>query len=58
MRARSIVGFAALVGALALVAGAGGTTTPLPGRPATVSVPNDAAHAAVLTPGQSYNSLG
>ena len=24
----------------------------------TVSVPHDAAHAAVLTPGQSYNSLG
>ena len=44
MRARRIVGFAALVGALALVAGAGGTTTPLPGGTSldvTITSPSD-----------------
>ena len=46
MRARRVVGFAALVGALALVAGAGGTTTPLPGGTSldvTITSPTDGA---------------
>ena len=46
MRARRIVGFAALVGALALVAGAGGATTPLPGGTSldvTITSPSDGA---------------
>jgi trimeric autotransporter adhesin len=46
MRARRIVGFGALVGALAMVAGAGGTTTPLPGGTSldvTITSPSDGA---------------